>query len=208
MQRVGFTLKTAVDRLVSICRSYGGNQPAQSTQAFNPRHSERMLLYRTVADQVEILLDLVGAGQLNDGSITLLRHPACNTRRMAEAVAHWCDHVFPGLPARVIRRAVELDMLCAPGLATPTEAFAALQAGAHALKLFPAEMVGHGGLKALKSVLPEGVELWPVGGVVPETMSAWVAAHPVFALAVPSMRRATSLRTSWSEPALTCKPGK
>ena len=81
--------------------------------------------------------------------------------------------VSPNCDVAVIRRAVELGMLCAPGVATPTEAFAALQAGAHALKLFPAEMIGHGGIKALKSVLPAGTELWPVGGITPESMSAW-----------------------------------
>jgi 2-dehydro-3-deoxyphosphogalactonate aldolase len=63
-----------------------------------------------------------------------------------------------------------------PGIVTPTEAFAALQAGAHALKLFPADMVGTGGLKALLSVLPSGTDLWPVGGITPESMAAWAAA--------------------------------
>lgn len=81
--------------------------------------------------------------------------------------------VSPNCDVAVIRRAVELGMLCAPGVATPTEAFAALQAGAHALKLFPAEMVGHGGIKALKSVLPAGTDLWPVGGITPESMAPW-----------------------------------
>lgn len=81
--------------------------------------------------------------------------------------------VSPNCDLAVIRRAVELGMLCAPGVATPTEAFAALQAGAHALKLFPAEMVGHGGIKALKSVLPAGTDLWPVGGITPESMGPW-----------------------------------
>jgi 2-dehydro-3-deoxyphosphogalactonate aldolase len=81
--------------------------------------------------------------------------------------------VSPNCDVAVIRRAVALGMLCAPGVATPTEAFAALQAGAHALKLFPAEMVGHGGIKALKSVLPAGTDLWPVGGITPDSMAAW-----------------------------------
>ncbi|QDL56189.1 2-dehydro-3-deoxy-6-phosphogalactonate aldolase [Rhodoferax aquaticus] len=84
--------------------------------------------------------------------------------------------VSPNCAPAVIRHAVGLGMLCAPGVATPTEAFAALEAGAHALKLFPAEMVGHGGLKALKSVLPAGTDLWPVGGITPESMGAWRAA--------------------------------
>ena len=83
--------------------------------------------------------------------------------------------VSPNCNVEVIARAVALGMLCAPGVATPTEAFSALQAGAHALKLFPAEMVGHGGLKALKSVLPVGTDLWPVGGITPENIQPWRA---------------------------------
>lgn len=84
--------------------------------------------------------------------------------------------VSPNCNPAAIRRAAELGMYCAPGVATPTEAFAALDAGAHALKLFPAEMVGHGGLKALLSVVPAGTPLWPVGGVTPETMAGWTKA--------------------------------
>lgn len=84
--------------------------------------------------------------------------------------------VSPNCNPAAIRRAADLGMYCAPGVATPTEAFAALDAGAHALKLFPAEMVGHGGLKALLSVVPAGTPMWPVGGVTPETMAGWVKA--------------------------------
>jgi 2-dehydro-3-deoxyphosphogalactonate aldolase len=84
--------------------------------------------------------------------------------------------VSPNCDVAVIRHAVSKGMLAAPGVATPSEAFAALQAGAHALKLFPAEMVGHGGLKAMKSVLPTGTLLWPVGGITPTSMGAWVQA--------------------------------
>ncbi len=63
-----------------------------------------------------------------------------------------------------------------PGVATPTEAFAALAAGAHALKLFPAEVIGTAGLKAFASVLPAGTGLWPVGSVTPGSLAAWRAA--------------------------------
>ena len=84
--------------------------------------------------------------------------------------------VSPNCDARVISHAASLGMLCAPGVATPTEAFAALEAGAHALKLFPSEMVGYGGLKAMKSVLPTGTEFWPVGGITPESMGGWFKA--------------------------------
>lgn len=84
--------------------------------------------------------------------------------------------VSPNCNRDVIVRAAQLGMLCAPGVATPTEAFAALDAGADALKIFPAEMVGHAGLKAFKSVLPPGTPVWPVGGVTPESIAPWLAA--------------------------------
>ncbi|UGQ49151.1 2-dehydro-3-deoxy-6-phosphogalactonate aldolase [Massilia endophytica] len=84
--------------------------------------------------------------------------------------------VAPDCKPEVVAHARLAGMLCAPGVATPTEAFAALDAGAHALKLFPAEMVGTAGLKAMATVLPAGTPLWPVGGVTPASMAAWRAA--------------------------------
>jgi 2-dehydro-3-deoxyphosphogalactonate aldolase len=84
--------------------------------------------------------------------------------------------VSPHCDARLIAHAVRLGMLAVPGVITPTEAFTALQAGAHALKLFPADVLGPSGLKALASVLPSGTDLWPVGGITPSSMAGWVAA--------------------------------
>jgi len=84
--------------------------------------------------------------------------------------------VAPNCEPVVIRRAAELGMWCAPGIATPTEAFTALRSGAHALKIFPADMVGYFGLAALRSVLPPDTPLWPVGGITPESLAPWRAA--------------------------------
>lgn len=84
--------------------------------------------------------------------------------------------VAPNCNPAVIARAASLNMLTAPGVATPTEAFAALEAGARALKIFPAETVGFGGLKAMKAVLPPDILLWPVGGVTPANMADWLKA--------------------------------
>lgn len=81
--------------------------------------------------------------------------------------------VSPNCRPAVIAHAAARGMLCAPGVATPTEAFDALDAGAHALKLFPAESIGVAGVKALRTVLPAGTPLWPVGGVTPEQLPAW-----------------------------------
>ena len=84
--------------------------------------------------------------------------------------------VSPNCNPAVIQHAVACGMLVAPGIATATEAFAALEAGAHALKLFPAESLGLAGMRALLSVLPPATPMWPVGGVTPQSMAPWVGA--------------------------------
>lgn len=81
--------------------------------------------------------------------------------------------VMPHADVAVIRVAKARGMACVPGAATPTEAFAALQAGADALKLFPAEMITPPVVKALRAVLPREVKLLPVGGVTPEGMAVY-----------------------------------
>jgi 2-dehydro-3-deoxyphosphogalactonate aldolase len=67
-------------------------------------------------------------------------------------------------------------MVSLPGVATPTEAFGALAAGATGLKLFPAEAASPAVLKAWLAVLPQGTPLMPVGGISPANMDAWRAA--------------------------------
>jgi 2-dehydro-3-deoxyphosphogalactonate aldolase len=84
--------------------------------------------------------------------------------------------VSPNCNPAVIAHAAATGLLTAPGIATATEAFAALEAGAHALKLFPAETLGVAGMKALISVLPPDTPLWPVGGVTPQSIAPWVQA--------------------------------
>jgi 2-dehydro-3-deoxyphosphogalactonate aldolase len=84
--------------------------------------------------------------------------------------------VMPHSDGAVIRAAKNAGMLCAPGVATPTEAFAALAAGADALKLFPAEQLGPSVLKAWRAVLPKTVPLLPVGGITPDNMQPFVDA--------------------------------
>jgi 2-dehydro-3-deoxyphosphogalactonate aldolase len=83
--------------------------------------------------------------------------------------------VAPNCDEQVIRRALDLDMRVLPGIATATEAFTALRAGATELKLFPASTYGMGHLKALKSVLPQHVKIFPVGGIGARDIAEWVA---------------------------------
>lgn len=84
--------------------------------------------------------------------------------------------VMPHGEAQVIRAAKALGLWCAPGIATPTEGFAALAAGADALKLFPAELLTPPALKALRAVFPTDVLFLPVSGITPQSMAAYVTA--------------------------------
>jgi len=81
--------------------------------------------------------------------------------------------VSPHFDPAVVRRARERGMRTVPGVFTASEAFAAWRAGADALKIFPAEAMTHAGLTGLTTVLPPGLPLWPVGGIVPDNIAAW-----------------------------------
>ena len=83
--------------------------------------------------------------------------------------------ISPNTNPEVIRESKALGLLSLPGFFTPSEAFAALDAGADALKLFPAEVAGLKGLKAVRAVLPPQTRVYAVGGVDPEGVADWRA---------------------------------
>ena len=82
--------------------------------------------------------------------------------------------VSPNCDTQVIRHALGFGMRVMPGVATATEAFAAVHAGATELKLFPASTYGTGHLRALKSVLPRHVKVYPVGGIGSQDIATWL----------------------------------
>ncbi len=84
--------------------------------------------------------------------------------------------ISPNTNVEVIAETKTLGLLSLPGFFTPSEAFAALNAGADALKLFPAEIAGPKGLKAVRAVLPAETRIYPVGGVDSDSMAAWRSA--------------------------------
>lgn len=84
--------------------------------------------------------------------------------------------VMPHSDPSVITAAKRSGLACLPGVATPTEAFAALAAGADGLKLFPAEAIPPAVVKALRAVLPASVRLMPVGGVGAHNLAAYLEA--------------------------------
>ncbi|KUM42499.1 2-dehydro-3-deoxy-6-phosphogalactonate aldolase [Pseudomonas sp. EpS/L25] len=84
--------------------------------------------------------------------------------------------VSPNANLAVIRASKAAGLVSAPGVATPSEGFAALDAGADSLKLFPAEQLGPAVVKAWRAVFPKELALLPVGGITPDNMGAYVAA--------------------------------
>lgn len=108
---------------------------------------------------------LVGAG-------TVLQVP--QVQQVADAGGRII--VSPNAKTEVIEATVRAGLASAPGVATPTEGFAALDAGAHALKLFPAESIGPKVVKAWRAVVRADVPLMPVGGITPDNMDTFVDA--------------------------------
>ena len=108
---------------------------------------------------------LVGGGTvLNSGDV----------KRVCDAGAQFL--VSPNADQSVIETTKTLDMVSIPGVSTPTEAFAALQAGADILKLFPAENLPPLVVKSWRAVLPKELWLLPVGGITPEKISSYLTA--------------------------------
>lgn len=84
--------------------------------------------------------------------------------------------VAPNFNPAVVRGAVRLGMVCLPGVLSASEAFAALEAGAAGLKLFPAEMISPAAVKALRAVIADSVPLLPVGGISTQNMAPYRSA--------------------------------
>ena len=145
---VGGALVDAGFRLIEV--------PLNSPEPF----ASVALLAREFGDEVVIgagtVLDPVDVGRLADAGGRLVV----------------CPHADP----EVIAATVRAGLPCLPGVATPSEGFAALRAGATALKLFPAETLGPATLKAWRAVFPKVARFLPVGGIEPGTMAPWRAA--------------------------------
>ena len=141
---IGLALADAGFRIMEV--PLNSPQPLQSIAALSAAHPDRLIGAGTVCTAQQVR-DIQAAGG------RLIVSP------------HW-DRC-------VLDEALKHDMVCIPGVATPTEAFAAWQAGAHALKLFPAEMIPAPVVKAIRAVLPPELPLLPVGGIGTGNMAAY-----------------------------------
>ncbi len=84
--------------------------------------------------------------------------------------------VSPNTDPRVIVATKAAGLQSWPGVMTPTECFAALKNGADGLKIFPGNLIGPEGLKAIRAVLPPGTQVYAVGGAGPDNFATWVRA--------------------------------
>lgn len=125
----------------------------------NPIESIRLLI-EALGDKA-----VIGAGTVLDTD---------NVARVADVGGQII--VSPNTDPEVIAESLKRGLIPLPGFGTPTEAFAALKAGATHLKLFPASSFGLGHFKAVKEVLPPTAVVMPVGGVKPEQFAEWWAA--------------------------------
>lgn len=123
-------------------------------------------------------LDSIGAMAAAFGTRALIgAGTVLSTQQVADVAAVGGKLIVsPNADAAVISASRAAGLQSWPGVFTPTEAFAALAAGANGLKLFPGSMAGPGGLKALRAVLPPGTQVYAVGGAGPENFAEWIAA--------------------------------
>ena len=122
-------------------------------------------------DSIKRLAEIYGERCLT-GAGTVIK--VADVARVADAGGRLI--VMPHGDVAIVREAKRRGLVCLPGVATPTEAFAALAEGADILKLFPAEQMNPAVVKAWLAVLPAGTVLAPVGGITPDNMQAFIDA--------------------------------
>lgn len=122
-------------------------------------------------ESIRILAERFGAeARIGAGTVVDL----ADVQRVADAGGELV--VAPNTDPEIIARSLELGMTPYPGVATATDVFAALRAGARHLKIFPADALGESLLTAWSAVVPEGTAFLPVGGITTETIPGWVRA--------------------------------
>ena len=147
-EAIGDALEEGGIRIIEV--PLNSPEPLKSIELLSYRFGERILV------GAGTVLDSADVGRVKDAGGRIIVSPDTNIE--------------------VISAAAMAGLVSSPGYFTPSEAFAALQAGATALKLFPAEAAGPAVLKAQLAVLPKGIPVLPVGGIQPDNMRPWLDA--------------------------------
>lgn len=148
VEAIGYALEEAGISIVEV--PLNSPEPLKSIQALAKSFGDRML---------------VGAGTVTDPAMVA---------KIADVGGRLI--VTPHADLDVVRAAKSASLFAVPGFFNPTEAFALLRAGADAIKLFPADVLGPPMLKAMRAVLPKDAIVLPVGGVGVEQIPVWVRA--------------------------------
>ena len=122
-------------------------------------------------ESIKRLADHLGDRALVGAGTVLKRHQVSDVRAAGGRII-----VSPSTDVEVIAASASEGLVSCPGYFTPSEAFAALNAGATALKLFPAEAASPAVLKAQLAVIPKSVRIYIVGGITPDNMRPWLDA--------------------------------
>ena len=160
--------------LIAILR---GIKPAEAPDVLRALIGEGFLLIETPLNSPEPHESIKAMRAIAPREV-LVGAGTVKTVEEVEAVAEAGGEliVMPHADLAVIAAAKAAGLIALPGVATPTEAFAALKAGADGLKAFPAEMIAPTVVKAWRAVIPASVAIMPVGGITPETMGSYLRA--------------------------------
>jgi len=160
--------------LVAILR---GIQPNEAPAALEALVAAGFRLIEIPLNSPEPLASIAAMRRLAPPEVFIGAGTVLNLEQVAAVADAGGDLIVaPNMDAEVIRAAKARGLVALPGVATPTEAFAALKAGADGLKAFPAEMIPPHVVKAWRAVIPRSVPILPVGGVTPTTMGDYVKA--------------------------------
>jgi 2-dehydro-3-deoxyphosphogalactonate aldolase len=160
--------------LVAILR---GIAPAEMLAACDALVGAGIVMIEVPLNSPEPLISIAAAAKAFEGRASIGAGTVLDPKQVdAVAQAGGSFIVSPDCNDEVILRTLALDMQSYPGVFTPTEAFRAIRLKATALKLFPAEILGPAGIRAMKAVLPGDVPLYAVGGANPANFSDFIAA--------------------------------
>jgi 2-dehydro-3-deoxyphosphogalactonate aldolase len=160
--------------LIAILR---GIEPREAVSIAEALHAGGFLCVEVPLNSPDALKSIAKMRAQFEGKLLVGAGTVLNTAEVADAHAAGAEFmVSPNTQPAVIHSTKDRGLLSIPGFLTPSEAFAAIEAGADALKLFPAESASPSVLRALKAVIPKSFPILPVGGITPSNMSAFVEA--------------------------------
>lgn len=160
--------------LIAILR---GITPQEAVEIGGVLRDEGFLCLEVPLNSPEPLRSIAALREAFDGEVLVGAGTVLSATAVGEVAAAGGQLIIsPNTDVSVIAATKAAGLIALPAYFTPSEAFTALAAGADALKLFPAEVAGPAGLKAVRAVLPREALVFAVGGVDPGSLDAWRAA--------------------------------